>query len=90
MTWRITCSSLADEYIKQGMVSRRGFVFSTSETIAYRNVFIQVIKYASPNSAGAECIDPDCSWVEHWYDLMQHIGYFSFFQGTDLPFYAKV
>jgi len=25
-----------------------------------------VIKYASPNSAGAECIDPDCSWVEHW------------------------
>jgi 6-phosphofructokinase 1 len=25
-----------------------------------------VIKYASPTSAGAECVDPDCSWVEHW------------------------
>ncbi|KAG1366445.1 putative ATP-dependent 6-phosphofructokinase 5, chloroplastic [Cocos nucifera] len=27
---------------------------------------IMVIKYSSPNSAGAECIDPDCSWVEQW------------------------
>nr|CAB3453380.1 unnamed protein product [Digitaria exilis] len=27
---------------------------------------LKVIKYASPTSAGAECIDPDCSWVEHW------------------------
>uniref|UniRef100_A0A0E0ES75 ATP-dependent 6-phosphofructokinase n=2 Tax=Oryza meridionalis TaxID=40149 RepID=A0A0E0ES75_9ORYZ len=27
---------------------------------------LKVIKYASPTSAGAECVDPDCSWVEHW------------------------
>ncbi|CAL9773307.1 ATP-dependent 6-phosphofructokinase 5, chloroplastic-like [Musa acuminata AAA Group] len=27
---------------------------------------LKVIKFASPNSAGAECIDPDCSWVEQW------------------------
>uniref|UniRef100_A0A0D3H0N7 ATP-dependent 6-phosphofructokinase n=1 Tax=Oryza barthii TaxID=65489 RepID=A0A0D3H0N7_9ORYZ len=27
---------------------------------------LKVIKYSSPNSAGAECIDPDCSWVEQW------------------------
>ena len=53
--------------------------FLTGEFITYHSVFIQVIKYASPTSAGAECIDPDCSWVEHWYDLMQHISYFSFF-----------
>ncbi|CAA7401902.1 unnamed protein product [Spirodela intermedia] len=27
---------------------------------------LKVIKYSSPTSAGAECIDPDCSWVEQW------------------------
>ncbi|XP_026402429.1 ATP-dependent 6-phosphofructokinase 5, chloroplastic-like isoform X2 [Papaver somniferum] len=27
---------------------------------------LKVIKYSSPSSAGAECIDPDCSWVEQW------------------------
>ncbi|KAF0915417.1 hypothetical protein E2562_036112, partial [Oryza meyeriana var. granulata] len=27
---------------------------------------LKVIKYASTTSAGAECVDPDCSWVEHW------------------------
>ncbi|XP_020105217.1 ATP-dependent 6-phosphofructokinase 5, chloroplastic-like [Ananas comosus] len=27
---------------------------------------LKVIKFASPNSAGAECIDPDCEWVEQW------------------------
>lgn len=27
---------------------------------------LKVIKFASPISAGAECIDPDCSWVEQW------------------------
>ncbi|KAL5722743.1 6-phosphofructokinase [Ranunculus cassubicifolius] len=27
---------------------------------------LKVIKFASPTSAGAECIDPDCSWVEQW------------------------
>ncbi|KAK9271656.1 hypothetical protein L1049_002019 [Liquidambar formosana] len=27
---------------------------------------LKAIKYCSPNSAGAECIDPDCSWVEQW------------------------
>ncbi|KAK9119290.1 hypothetical protein Scep_017383 [Stephania cephalantha] len=25
-----------------------------------------VIKFSSPTSAGAECIDPNCSWVEQW------------------------
>ncbi|KAL5206348.1 hypothetical protein ABZP36_034557 [Zizania latifolia] len=27
---------------------------------------LKVIKYTSPTSSGAECVDPDCSWVEHW------------------------
>ncbi|XP_047085437.1 ATP-dependent 6-phosphofructokinase 5, chloroplastic-like [Lolium rigidum] len=27
---------------------------------------MKVINYSSPTSAGAECIDPDCSWVEQW------------------------
>ncbi|KAL8144521.1 hypothetical protein V2J09_017553 [Rumex salicifolius] len=27
---------------------------------------LKVIKYSSPTSAGAECIDPNCSWVELW------------------------
>nr|XP_018683169.1 PREDICTED: ATP-dependent 6-phosphofructokinase 5, chloroplastic-like isoform X2 [Musa acuminata subsp. malaccensis]XP_018683171.1 PREDICTED: ATP-dependent 6-phosphofructokinase 5, chloroplastic-like isoform X2 [Musa acuminata subsp. malaccensis]XP_018683177.1 PREDICTED: ATP-dependent 6-phosphofructokinase 5, chloroplastic-like isoform X2 [Musa acuminata subsp. malaccensis] len=27
---------------------------------------LKVIKFASSTSAGAECIDPDCSWVEQW------------------------
>lgn len=27
---------------------------------------LKVIKYSSPTSAGAECIDPNCSWVEQW------------------------
>jgi len=29
-------------------------------------VLLKVIKFASPTSAGADCIDPDCSWVEQW------------------------
>ncbi|XP_031285412.1 ATP-dependent 6-phosphofructokinase 5, chloroplastic isoform X2 [Pistacia vera] len=29
-------------------------------------VLLKVINYSSPNSAGAECIDPDCTWVEQW------------------------
>jgi 6-phosphofructokinase 1 len=28
---------------------------------------LKVIKFASPTSAGADCIDPDCSWVEQWW-----------------------
>lgn len=27
---------------------------------------LKVIKFASQTSAGSECIDPDCSWVEQW------------------------
>lgn len=27
---------------------------------------LKVIKYSSPTSAGAECIDPNCSWIEQW------------------------
>ncbi|KAK7819419.1 atp-dependent 6-phosphofructokinase 5 [Quercus suber] len=27
---------------------------------------LNVIHYSSPTSAGAECIDPDCTWVEQW------------------------
>ncbi|KAK9107640.1 hypothetical protein Syun_023651 [Stephania yunnanensis] len=27
---------------------------------------LRVIKFSSPTSAGAECIDPNCSWVEQW------------------------
>ncbi|KAJ0981333.1 hypothetical protein J5N97_009588 [Dioscorea zingiberensis] len=29
-------------------------------------VLLKVIKYSSPTSAGAECVDGDCSWVEQW------------------------
>ncbi|XP_041001486.1 ATP-dependent 6-phosphofructokinase 5, chloroplastic-like [Juglans microcarpa x Juglans regia] len=29
-------------------------------------VLLKVINYTSPTSAGAECIDPDCNWVEQW------------------------
>ncbi|XP_028098165.1 ATP-dependent 6-phosphofructokinase 5, chloroplastic-like [Camellia sinensis] len=29
-------------------------------------VLLKVIRYSSPTSAGAECIDPDCTWVEQW------------------------
>ncbi|XP_028065456.1 ATP-dependent 6-phosphofructokinase 5, chloroplastic-like isoform X2 [Camellia sinensis] len=29
-------------------------------------VLLKVINYSSPTSAGAECIDPDCTWVEQW------------------------
>ncbi|KAJ3702686.1 hypothetical protein LUZ61_006391 [Rhynchospora tenuis] len=27
---------------------------------------LKVIKFASPNSAGAECVDGDCSFIEQW------------------------
>ncbi|XVF59084.1 hypothetical protein PTKIN_Ptkin07bG0246400 [Pterospermum kingtungense] len=29
-------------------------------------VLLKVIHYSSPTSAGAECIDPNCTWVEQW------------------------
>jgi len=29
-------------------------------------LLFQTIYYSSPTSAGAECIDPDCTWVEQW------------------------
>uniref|UniRef100_A0A7N0T988 Phosphofructokinase domain-containing protein n=1 Tax=Kalanchoe fedtschenkoi TaxID=63787 RepID=A0A7N0T988_KALFE len=29
-------------------------------------VLLKVIHYSSPTSAGAECIDKDCTWVEQW------------------------
>ncbi|XVF61536.1 hypothetical protein PTKIN_Ptkin08bG0137400 [Pterospermum kingtungense] len=29
-------------------------------------VLLKVINYSSPTSAGAECIDPNCTWVEQW------------------------
>ncbi|KAF2322149.1 hypothetical protein GH714_007894 [Hevea brasiliensis] len=29
-------------------------------------VLLKVIHFSSPTSAGAECIDPDCTWVEQW------------------------
>ncbi|KAJ4890794.1 hypothetical protein Rs2_30542 [Raphanus sativus] len=29
-------------------------------------VLLKVISYSSPTSAGAECIDSDCSWVQQW------------------------
>ncbi|KAI3506510.1 hypothetical protein L1887_28871 [Cichorium endivia] len=29
-------------------------------------VLLKVIRYSSPTSAGAECLDPDCTWVEQW------------------------
>jgi len=29
-------------------------------------VLLKTIRYTSPTSAGAECIDPNCTWVEQW------------------------
>ncbi|XP_043805757.1 ATP-dependent 6-phosphofructokinase 5, chloroplastic isoform X2 [Manihot esculenta] len=29
-------------------------------------VLLKVIRYSSPTSAGAECIDPGCTWAEQW------------------------
>lgn len=29
-------------------------------------VLLKVIKYATPSSAGAECVDPDCNFVHQW------------------------
>ncbi|XP_019182840.1 PREDICTED: ATP-dependent 6-phosphofructokinase 5, chloroplastic [Ipomoea nil] len=29
-------------------------------------VLLKTIYYSSPTSAGAECIDPSCTWVEQW------------------------
>ncbi|XP_024005085.1 ATP-dependent 6-phosphofructokinase 5, chloroplastic isoform X2 [Eutrema salsugineum] len=29
-------------------------------------VLLKVINYSSPTSAGAVCIDPDCTWIEQW------------------------
>ncbi|KAK1370846.1 ATP-dependent 6-phosphofructokinase [Heracleum sosnowskyi] len=29
-------------------------------------VLLKVIRYSSPTSAGAECIDPNCTWLEQW------------------------
>ncbi|PIA56288.1 hypothetical protein AQUCO_00700550v1 [Aquilegia coerulea] len=29
-------------------------------------VLLKVIRFSSPTSAGAECIGPDCTWVEQW------------------------
>ncbi|CAB4314247.1 unnamed protein product [Prunus armeniaca] len=29
-------------------------------------VLLKTIYYSSPTSAGAECIDPNCTWVEQW------------------------
>ncbi|XVF17330.1 hypothetical protein REPUB_Repub10bG0111500 [Reevesia pubescens] len=29
-------------------------------------VLLKVIHYSSPTSAGAECIDPNCTWMEQW------------------------
>lgn len=38
--------------------------------------FYQVINFASPTSAGAECIDPNCAWVEQWYFLIVSSSHF--------------
>ncbi|XP_039069702.1 ATP-dependent 6-phosphofructokinase 5, chloroplastic-like [Hibiscus syriacus] len=29
-------------------------------------LLLKLIHYSSPTSAGAECIDPNCTWVEQW------------------------
>ncbi|KAF9599456.1 hypothetical protein IFM89_038550 [Coptis chinensis] len=29
-------------------------------------VLLKVIRFASPDSAGAECVDDDCTWLEQW------------------------
>ncbi|KAF4350418.1 hypothetical protein F8388_004666 [Cannabis sativa] len=48
----------------------RGGYPSDEEWHGYINnndrVLLKTIYYSSPTSAGAECIDPDCTWVEQW------------------------
>lgn len=43
-----------------GMERRNGYVYDDDRAL------LKVIKYSSPNSAGAECIDANCGWVEQW------------------------
>lgn len=48
---------------------------------------VQVIKYSSPTSAGAECIDPDCSWVEQWWALI--FFFYPFFGFYEYKFFIN-
>lgn len=36
---------------------------------------LQTIYYSSPTSAGAECIDPNCTWVEQWWNFSPQLAY---------------
>ncbi|KAL2898588.1 ATP-dependent 6-phosphofructokinase 5 chloroplastic, partial [Bienertia sinuspersici] len=46
-------------------VKPRPTTFSLMQSFTRINLFtfLKVIKFVSPNSAGAECIDPNCTWV---------------------------
>ncbi|ERM94446.1 hypothetical protein AMTRI_Chr04g190030 [Amborella trichopoda] len=55
---------------KNGNISARGIHVFDEYSDGYVNdddrALLKVIKYSSPTSAGAECIDPNCTWVEQW------------------------
>lgn len=59
---------LSDRGIHQ---TRRGIDVFDEQKHSYVDdadrALLKVIKYASPTSAGAEGVDPDCSWLELWY-----------------------
>lgn len=61
-TFRLRMRSPKDE-LADGFLfkdSWHGYIYDDDR------VLLKVIRYTSPTSAGAECIDPDCSWVEQW------------------------
>ncbi|PKA52957.1 6-phosphofructokinase 5, chloroplastic [Apostasia shenzhenica] len=62
-TFRLKKRSPSSEDYVNGYLSREqynGYINNDDR------VLLKVIKYSSPASAGAECIDPDCTWVEQW------------------------
>nr|GMD49906.1 ATP-dependent 6-phosphofructokinase 5, chloroplastic-like [Ipomoea batatas] len=66
-TPRPTTFSLSNRGIHQ---TRRGIDVFDEQKHSYVDdadrALLKVIKYASPTSAGAEGVDPDCSWLELW------------------------
>ncbi|XP_031115186.1 ATP-dependent 6-phosphofructokinase 5, chloroplastic-like [Ipomoea triloba] len=66
-TPRPTTFSLSNRGVHQ---SRHGIDVFDEQKHSYVDdadrALLKVIKYASPTSAGAEGVDPDCSWLELW------------------------
>jgi len=41
-------------------------VFALQNANVLLALIFQTIYHSSPTSAGAQCIDPGCNWVEQW------------------------